>query len=90
MVVASTAELSLMKLSVHIDETHLEGRMSYYVDIRLVFCFMACRKLMFVKSHDKSQKLPIFCQKIKSRPHLKNMRHPSLQKNVSYDMHAYV
>ena len=36
---------------------------------------MACRKLMFVNNHEKSQKLPIFGNKIKTRHQLKNLRH---------------
>ena len=45
-------------------------------DIGLSFCVMACRKLMFVKDHEKSQKLPVFGYKIKTRPQLQNLRHP--------------
>ena len=42
--------------------------MSHFCNTCLSFCFMSCRKLMFVKNYDKSQKLPVFGHKIKNRP----------------------
>ena len=60
-------------MSVHIDATHQEGKVSHFIDIGLGFCFMACRKLMFVKkNHEKPQKLPVFGYKIKKTASIKN------------------
>ena len=56
-----------MKMVVHVSETHLEGRVSQNVDICLSFNFIACRSGGFKKNTKKSQKLPVFCPKMKTR-----------------------
>ena len=45
--------------------------MSKIFNIGPSFCLMTCRKWMFVKNREKSQKLPVFCHKIKSKPKIK-------------------
>ena len=55
------------KLDIHVAEIRLEGRVSQNFDIDLSFCFMLCRRLNFFKKYKKSQKLPVFCSKIKTR-----------------------
>ena len=54
-----------MKIAIHVAETRLEGRVSQNFDIGLSFCFILCSRLNFKKK--KSQKLPVFCSKIKTR-----------------------
>ena len=54
-----------IKLVIHVAEIHLEGRVSQNFDIGLTFCFMLCRRLNFFLKYKKSQKLPVFCSKIK-------------------------
>ena len=56
-----------METAIHVSETHLEGRVSQNVDIGLSLNFIACRSGGFKKNTKKSQKLPIFCSKIKTR-----------------------
>ena len=56
-----------LKISVPIDDIHLEVRVSHFFCIGLSFCFMTCRNLMFVKN-EKSQRLPVFGHKIKTMP----------------------
>ena len=56
-----------MRIPIHVAETRLEGRVSQNFDIGLSFCFILCRRLNFEKTNKKSQKLPVFCSKIKTR-----------------------
>ena len=42
--------------------------MSQFFDKTISFFFMACRTFVFVKNYEKSQKLPVFGHKIKTRP----------------------
>ena len=56
-----------LRFSIHIGKTYSEGRVSQIFNIGLSFCFVTCRKLMFVKIDEKSQKLPVFCHKIKTK-----------------------
>ena len=56
-----------IKLAIHVAEIRLEGRVSQNFDIGLSFCFMLCRRLNFLKKYKKSQKLPVFCSKIKTK-----------------------
>ena len=42
--------------------------MPHSFDMGLSFCFMACRLFVFVNKYKKSQKLPVFGDKIKTRP----------------------
>ena len=58
--------------------------MSQNVDIGLSFCLMVCRIRNFEKKCNKLQKLPVFCQKTKTRALKKNLRHASLDKKVFY------
>ena len=41
---------------------------SQIIYIGLSFYFMTCRKWMFEKNSKKSQKLPVFCHNIKTKP----------------------
>ena len=43
------------------------GRVSQIFDIGLSFCFIVCRRWKLGKKYKKSQKLPVFCHKIKSK-----------------------
>ena len=54
-----------MKISVPIDGTYDKGRVSLFF-IGLSFCFVPCRKLMFVNNYEKSQKMPVFGHNIKT------------------------
>ena len=56
-----------METAIHVSETHLEGRVSQNFDIGLSLNFTACRSGGFKKNTKKSQKLPVFCSKIKTR-----------------------
>ena len=57
-----------LKISMRTVDTHSEGRVSQIFNIGPSFCLMTCGKWMFVKNREKSQKLPVFCHKIKSKP----------------------
>ena len=59
--------LTCLKMAIHVSETHLEGRVSQNFDIGLSLYFIACRSGGFQKNTKKSQKLPVFCSKIKTR-----------------------
>ena len=59
--------LRCLEIFIHIIEVCLEGSVSQNFDIRLSFCFMVCRKRKFAKITKKSQKLPVFFYKIKSK-----------------------
>ena len=56
-----------METAIHVSEAHLEGRVSQNFDIGLSLNFIACRSGGFKKNTKKSQKLPVFCSKIKTR-----------------------
>ena len=56
-----------IKLAIHVAEVRLEGKVSQNFDIGLSFSFMLCRRLNSLKKYKKSQKLPVFCSKIKTR-----------------------
>ena len=43
-----------LRFSIPIGEAHLEGRVSQIFNIGLSFCFVTCRKLMFVKTDEQS------------------------------------
>ena len=50
-----------------IAEIWMEGSVSQNFDLGLSFCFMLCRRRNFEKEYKKSQKLPVFYHKIKTR-----------------------
>ena len=50
-----------------IAEICMEGRVSQIFDLGLSFCFMLCNRRHFEKKYKKSQKLPVFYHKIKTR-----------------------
>ena len=56
-----------LKICMCIAETYMEGRVSQIFDLGLSFCFMQCRRRHFEKKSQKSQKLPVFYHKIKTR-----------------------
>ena len=56
-----------MKLAIHVSKIPLEGRVSQNFDKGLSYCFMLCRRLNFLKRYKKSQKLAVFCSKIKTK-----------------------
>ena len=45
----------------------MEGRVSHNFDLGLSFCFMPYRKSNFERKYKNSQKLPVFCHKIKTK-----------------------
>ena len=59
--------LTCLKTAIHVSDTHLEGRLSQNFDIGLSLNFIACRSGGFKNNTKKSQKLPVFCPKIKTR-----------------------
>ena len=59
--------LTCLKIVRHVFKTHLEGRVSQNFDICLSFNLIAFRRVDFPKITKKSQKLPVFCSKIKTR-----------------------
>ena len=54
-------------MAIHVSKTHLEGRVSQNFDIGFSLDFIVCRSGGFKKNTQKSQKLPVFCSKIKTR-----------------------
>ena len=56
-----------LKTAIHVSKTHLEGRVSQNFDIGFSLNFIASRSGGFKKNTKKSQKLPVFCSKIKTR-----------------------
>ena len=58
--------------------------MSQKFDIGLTFCFIVCRRWKLRKKYKKSQKLHVFCHKIKTKAYFKNPRHASPDPNVFY------
>ena len=59
--------LICLKIVIHVLRIHLEGRVSQNFDIGLSFDLVAFRKGTFQKFTIKSQRLAVFCTKIKSR-----------------------
>ena len=56
-----------MKISIHVTETCLEGSKSQFVYIEHSFCFNVCKRREFEIKHKISQKLPVYCHKVKTR-----------------------
>ena len=56
-----------LKMFMCIAEIYMERSLSQNFDIGLGFCFMQCRRRHFEKKYKKSQKLPVFYHKIKTR-----------------------
>ena len=52
------------RICMYIPEIYMEGRVSHTFDIGFSFCFIVCRK--FEKIYKQSQKLPVFCYKMKT------------------------
>ena len=59
--------LTSLKMYMCIAEICMEGSMSQKFDLGLSFCFMQCRRRHLKKKVQKSQKLPVFYHKIKTR-----------------------
>ena len=59
--------LTCLETAIHVSETPLEGRVSENFDICLSLNFIACRSGGFKRNTKKSQKLSVFCSKIKTR-----------------------
>ena len=55
--------LKCLNFCIHVFETHLEEIVSQIFDIGIRFCFIVCRRWVFVEIWKKSQKLPVFCYK---------------------------
>ena len=47
---------------------YMEGNVSQIFDIGLSVYFIECRRWKLEKKYKKSQKLPVFCHKLKLRP----------------------
>ena len=60
------APLSL-KMCICIADIYIEGSVSQNFNLWLRFCFMQCRRRHFENKYKKSQKLPVFYHKIKTR-----------------------
>ena len=56
-----------LKICICIVEICMEGSVSQNLDLGLSFCFIVCRRKNFEKKYKKSQKLPVFYHKIKTR-----------------------
>ena len=60
--------LTCLKTCMYIAELGMKGRVSPNFDLGLSFYFMLCRRRHFEKKiHKKTQKLPVFHHKIKTR-----------------------
>ena len=59
--------LICLKTCMCIADICMEGSVSQIFDLGLSFCFMVCRRRHFEKKYIKSQKLPVFYHKIKTR-----------------------
>ena len=59
--------LICMKSCIHSAEIFFEGSVSQNFDTGLSFCFMVEKKNFENKKCKKSQKLPVFCHKTKTR-----------------------
>ena len=59
--------LTSLEICMCIAEICMEGSVSQNFDLGLSFCFMQCRRRHFEKKVQKSQKLPVFYHKIKTR-----------------------
>ena len=58
--------LTCLKTDMHVYETYLEGRVSQNFDIGLSINLIACRSGGFQENTKNSQKLPVFCSKMKT------------------------
>ena len=65
--ISLTNSLIGLKTCIHIAETCFEGSVSQNFDIGHSFCFIVCRRRKFGKFDKKSQKLPVFYHKIKTK-----------------------
>ena len=59
--------LICLKTCMCIAEICMEGRVPQNFDLGLSFCFVPYRKRNFERIYKNSQKLPVFCYKIKTR-----------------------
>ena len=73
-----------LKNAINVLQTHLEGWVSQNFDIGLSFNLIASIRGDFQNISIKSQNLPVFCSKTKTRTYMKNLGHSSLDKNVFY------
>ena len=74
--------LTSLKICMCIAEICMEERVSQNFDLGLSFCFRQCRRRHFEKNVQKSQKLPVFYQKMKTRASAEKLTHASLDKKV--------
>ena len=73
-----------LEFSVHVNKTYIEGSVSQNFDIDPSFYFIVYRRWHFAKNWKKSQKLPVFCHKIKTKTLINNLRHAFLDEDVFY------
>ena len=75
-----------LEFSVHVNKTHIEGSVSQNFDIDHSFYFIVYRRWHFAKIWKKSQKLPVFCHKIKTKTLINNnyLRQASQDEDVFY------
>ena len=59
--------LICLKFGMYFLKMYMEGRVSQNFDIGLSFCFIVCRRLKLQKKYKKSEKLPVFCHKIRTK-----------------------
>ena len=65
--ISLTNALIGLKTSIHTAETCFEGIVSQNFDLGLSFCFLVCRRREIGKYNKNSQKLHVFCHKIKTK-----------------------
>ena len=56
-----------LRIRMYIPKIYMEGRMSQIFDIGFSFCFIVCRRWKIEKIYKQSQKLHVFCHKIKTK-----------------------
>ena len=56
-----------LEICMCVTEICMEGSVSQNVDLGHSFYFMLCRRWNFEIKYKKSQKLPVFCHKIKTK-----------------------
>ena len=71
-------------ICMYIPYMYMEGKVSQIFDKGLSSCFIVYRRWKLEKIYKKSQKLPVFCHKIKTKAKTENLRHLSLDENVVY------
>ena len=59
--------LICLRIRMYIPKMYMEGRVSQIFDIGFSFFFIECRRWKFKKKYKQSQKLPVFCHKMRTK-----------------------